>query len=119
MVGAAIFIVVFAGAFFGIQFITKTGIFRVPGVVYYDESLNAGELATLGAIFTEEVDLDKDVTISAKEYSTKPELGEGEFLYEISVPVTDFYDARVDTSEFADGEYEIILVENLDFTKSY
>lgn len=115
--GFVIFAVVFVGAFLGIQFITKTGIFRVPGVVYYDESLTKEELAKLKTIFTEEVDLDKDVTISAKEYSTMPELHEGELLYEISVPVTDFYDARTDTSEFTDDEYKIISVEDLDFTK--
>lgn len=115
--GFVIFAVVFVGAFLGIQFITKTGIFHVPGVVYYDESLTKEELAKLKTIFTEEVDLDKDVKISAKEYSTMPELHEGELLYEISVPVTDFYDARTDTSEFTDDEYKIISVEDLDFTK--
>lgn len=115
--GFVIFAVVFVGAFLGIQFITKTGIFRVPGVVYYDESLTKEELAKLKTIFTEEVDLDKNVTISAKEYPTMPELHEGELLYEISVPVTDFYDARTDTAEFTDGEYETISIEDLDFTK--
>ena len=50
--GLAVFIVVFAVAFLGIQFITKTGIFRVPGVVYYDESLKPEELAKLKTIFT-------------------------------------------------------------------
>ena len=117
MAGLIIFAVVFVGAFFGIQFFTKTGIFRVPGVVYYDESLSADELATLKTIFTEELDLDKNVTITAKEYSEMPELGEGEFLYEILVPVTDFYDVRTDVNEFTDGEYETIPVESLDFTR--
>lgn len=109
--------VMFAGAFFGIQFFTKTGIFRVPGVVYYDESLKPEELAKLQTIFTEEVDLDKDVTISAKEYTVKPELGDGEFLYDIYVPVTDFYEERADTSELTGGEYHTIPLEELDFTQ--
>lgn len=112
-----IFVVVFAGAFFGIQFFTKTGIFRVPGVVYYDESLKPEELTKLQAIFTEDVDLDKDVTISAKEYTVKPELGDGEFLYDIYVPVTDFYEERADTSELTGGEYHTIPLEELDFTQ--
>ena len=56
-----IFGVVFATALFGIQFITKTGFFRIPGVVYYDESLKSEELTKLQAIFTEEIDLDKDL----------------------------------------------------------
>ena len=117
VLGLLAFTIVGVGAFFGFQFITKTGIFHVPGVVYYDESLKVDELATLKTIFTEELVLDKDVTISAEETNTKPTLGEGEFLYEILVPVTDFYDARVDVSEFADGGYETISVADLDFTK--
>ena len=40
LVAVVLFAVMFAGAFLGIQFVTKTGIFRIPGVVYYDESLN-------------------------------------------------------------------------------
>ena len=115
--GLIIFVVMFAGAFFGIQFFTKTGIFRVPGVVYYDESLKPEELTKLQAIFTEDVNLDKDVTISAKEYTTKPELSEGEFLYDIYVPVTDFYEERMDTGELTGGEYHTISLEELDFTQ--
>lgn len=115
--GLLIFVVVFGGAFFGIQFFTKTGIFRVPGVVYYDESLKPEELSKLQAIFTEEIDLDKDLKISAKEYTIKPELGEGEFLYDIYVPVTDFYEERVDTSELTGGEYHTISIDELDFTQ--
>ena len=112
-----VFAVVFAVAFFGIQFFTKTGVFRVPGVVYYDESLKPEELAKLQAIFTEDVELDKDVTISAKEYTVKPELGEGEFLYDIYVPVADFYEERTDVNELTGGEYHTISIEELDFTQ--
>ena len=91
LVGLIVFLLVGLGAFFGIQFFTKTGIFRIPGVVYYDETLNETELEELGQIFTEEVDLDKDVYISAKNYLVEPELNDGEFLINISVPTTDFY----------------------------
>ena len=45
--GLGIFALVFAGTFFGVQYFTKTGIFRIPGVVYYDESLNDDELTVL------------------------------------------------------------------------
>ena len=34
--GLIVFALVFAGTFFGVQYFTKSGIFRVPGVVYYD-----------------------------------------------------------------------------------
>lgn len=90
------FIIVGAGVFFGVQYITKTGIFRIPGVVYYDESLNDEEKELFASIFTEEIDLDKDVTISARDELKLPDLNEGEFLYSIRVPVTDFYEFSVD-----------------------
>lgn len=85
------FAVVFGLVFFGIQFFTKTGIFKVPGVVIYDESLSTKEQEVLARIFNDEIELNKDVTISAKNYLTQPELKDGEFLYEILVPVGDFY----------------------------
>lgn len=121
-----IFVAVFVGVFFGIQFFTKTGLFRVPGVVYYDESLNDDELALLKTIFTEEIDLDKDVNISANNYLDKPELHEGEFLYNIAVPVTDFYSTETNiTVESADElftnciecNYKIIDLDDLNFSK--
>lgn len=116
------------GVFFGVQWFTKTGVFRIPGVVYYDESLNSDELAKLEAIFTEEVDLDKDVYISAEYLFSKPELAEGEFLDEVQVPVTDFYSTEtgitVEKPEFlfADAytngaNYKMIDVDKLDFTQ--
>ncbi len=112
-----IFVLVFGIVFLGIQFFTKTGIFHVPGVVTYDESLNDEERALLESIFTEEVLLDKDVAISAYESSNKPELSEGEYLYSIFVPVTDFYETRNDTSEFSEGEYQMITIDDLDSTQ--
>ena len=115
-------------ALFGIQFITKTGFFRVPGVVYYDESLSETELEELKSIFTEEVDLDKDVKISAYDTFEKPEAKSGEYIYNIYVPVTDFYstDTNIEADEpsklFADAyegtvAHDMIPVEQLDFTK--
>ena len=125
-VGLIMFVLVFAGTFFGVQYFTKSGIFRVPGVVYYDESLNDEELTFFGNIFTEEVDLDKNVTISARNELTLPELKDNEFLYSIYVPVTDFYStensievASVDElfSNCIDCNYELVSIDNLDFTR--
>ena len=105
-------------AFFGIQFMTKSGMFKEPGAVYYDESLNADELKLLKAIFTDDVKLEKNVRISAREEKVlNRELGANEFVDEILVPVTDFYETRSDITEFTDGEYEYIPVGELDFTK--
>ena len=66
LIGFLCFAILFAGVFFGVQFFTKTGIFRIPGVVYYDENLDDNEYAFLAEIFNETVDLDKDVTISIR-----------------------------------------------------
>ena len=116
-----VFVVVALGAFFGIQFFTKTGIFRIPGVVYYDESLNDKELAELHKIFTEEVDLDKDVTITAANYLEYPSLANGEFLISVRVPVADFY--SLDTNYDLENADAITTAENfieigdLDHTK--
>ncbi|MBQ6461008.1 CapA family protein [Candidatus Saccharibacteria bacterium] len=124
--GLGIFVLVFVGTFFGVQYFTKTGVFRIPGVVYYDESLNDDELAVLAEIFTDEIDLDKDVTISARNELALPELHEGEFLYNIYVPVTDFYSiengitvASADElfTNCLDCSYKLIPVDDLDFTR--
>ncbi len=102
-----IFAIVATATTFLIMFITKTGVFRIPGKVIYDESLNEGEISKLQSIFTKEVDLDKDVTISATETLEKPDLKTGEFLLNIYVPVTDFYstETSIDSAEyFIDGK---------------
>ncbi|MBQ2622956.1 CapA family protein [Candidatus Saccharibacteria bacterium] len=128
LVAIILFVVMFGGAFFGIQFFTKTGVFRIPGVVYYDESLSEDEIQLLKNIFTEEVDLDKDVTISAKYSLEKPTLSDGEYLYRTEVPVTDFYSLDTNitvedpTSLFVDGsqseiDFSMIDINELDASK--
>ena len=123
-----VFALVSLGVFFGIQFFTKTGVFRIPGVVYYDDNLSAEELAILKEIFTEEVDLDKDVTISAENYLESPELGEGEFLVSVRVPVTDFYslENNIDAANVGEAlseenmaahNYKMVDIGDLDHTK--
>ena len=110
--------------FFGAQFITKTGVFKIPGVVYYDESLNENEIAVFDSIFNEEIVLDKDVTISARNELVLPELNSNEFLYEIYVPVVNYYsvggDLTVSTADelftnCLDCNYKLIDVNNLDY----
>ena len=123
-----IFGAVFVTALFGIQFITKTGFFRIPGVVYYDESLNDSELEVLHSIFNDEVVLDKDVTISAYDVFEKPESLNNEYIYNIFVPVTDFYNTELNinidepSKAFLNNQeetfsYELIPLEELSFNK--
>ncbi len=102
-----LFLLVASSTTLGVQFFTKTGLFRIPGVVIYDESLNETEIETLKAVFTEDIDLDKNVTISAIESLQKLEEKSGQFLANIYVPVTDFYSTKSSISSetnFIDGK---------------
>ena len=111
-----LFGVVFGLAFVGIQYFTKMGIFKVPGVVYYQEDeLDPGVVKLIQRIFTDEVELDKDVTITMRNTTEYPDLQEGEYIYQITVPVTDFDDVRTDRNEV--DEAEMISLDELDFTK--
>lgn len=113
------FFVMFFAVFFGVQFITKTGVFKIPGVVEYDASLFEAEVDMLENIFAEKV-LDADVKISAKNVLELPELNSNEFLYEIYVPVTDFYDFNdeisAESAEEVFSNYNTIPVEELDYS---
>lgn len=119
------FVVIFCLVFVGVQFATKTGMFRVPGVVKYDESLSDEELTKLKAVLTDEIELDEDVTISATNYLELPTLSDGEFLVAVEVPVTDFYSLEKNIAVQSVDEltpncncgYELIDVSELDFTK--
>ena len=111
----ALFALVFGVVFVGVQYLTKTGLFHQPGVVEYGDGLTEEDLAVLKGIFTDEVVLDQDVKISSWDSLSRPELKEGEYLYEVTVPVTDFLDARTDKNEF--DEVEMISVEDLDAKK--
>ena len=118
------FAIIFVGVFFGVQFFTKTGVFRVPGVVYYDENLTDDERAMLAQVFVKELDLDKDVEIKVRNTLSLNEVAENEYLYNIYVPVTDFYSTETDVdAETADAlmtncldcSYKLIPVGELDF----
>ena len=125
---AGVFVIVFIAVFFGVQFFTKTGVFHVPGVVHYDDSLSEAEKNTLQGIFTDEIVLDSDVTVSARYTLEKPELQTGEYIYNIYVPVADFYstDTNVDISDpnsafiengTSEMSYIFVPIEELDFKK--
>lgn len=113
--------------FVGAQWVTRTGFFKIPGVVKYDESLNDDEKELLTSIFTEDVILDKDVTIKAEYSLERPTDQVGSYIYNIYVPVTDFYstDTNIDISDaenlFADAyqmniQYKMIPIDELGFS---
>lgn len=100
------------GAYFGITWWNQTGIFTKPGAIIVDASLTSEEKAFVDANLTN-LELAKDVTISAKRTSTLDDSG---LLYNISVPVTDFYDSRTSVT-LAEAEQET-LVPILELTAS-
>ena len=119
------FVLIFVAVFFGVQFFTKTGLFRVPGAVIYDESLGDELISELSAIFTDEVDLDRDVTISIRDTLELSGLKENEVLYEVLVPVANFYSTETNVEVGSTDElfnncedciYKMISVRNLDHT---
>ncbi len=119
------FIFITLGTFFGVQFFTKTGIFRIPGVVYFDGPFDEETQTKLSEIFNENVDLDKDVHISTYNSFAKNNLVEGEFLYKIYVPVSNFYSLgegiiAENPDELLNNEsteYSLIDFNDLDFKK--
>ena len=126
IISAVCFLGVFAGVFFGVQFATKTGIFKIPpGVVYYDDSLSDEEKAELMAVF-DGVELKKDVKILAWETLELDDLNANQFLKSVKVAVTNFYnfDNKIEVSkvselyEKCDGEScEMISASDLNYTK--
>ena len=74
----------------GWMWYTKTGIFHTPGNVGYADSLSPEQQATLDEIFAgnTELELDHDVVISLE---TNTKLNPDLPIYDIRVPVTDFY----------------------------
>ena len=126
MIGGLLAVAVIAvGVCFLVQWFTKTGVFRIPGVVYFDDSLSEEEVTVFRQVFDDELDLDKDVYIGARNELALPELGENEYVYNIYVPVADFYSLETNVeAESADVllqnnclecGYKMVPVEDLDF----
>ena len=117
------FVAAFAVVFFGVQLVTQTGIFRRVGTVYYDKSLTDGEVEKISGVLGDEAKITRDVWTSAYSTLGAAELAENEYIYNIYVPVADFYstldDIEVaDVSELKfdceeDCEYRMIPVDEL------
>lgn len=112
LITVVLLVLVGTGAFLGMQYYTKTGIFKIPGVVYYDESLDDDELAQLEMIFSDEIELDEDVAISAYYALERPDEVVGEFIDRIYVPVTDFYSTETNVTAESPEELMTNLAQN-------
>lgn len=81
-----------------------------PGEITYDASLTPAEQAFI-ANAVEEVKLDNDVMVSAETMLQRPE-GEDTLVYDILVPVTDYYDVRSDIASDAE-DLKLISINDL------
>lgn len=94
----ASFILILAGltSFFGIQFFTRTGIFHshVAGKINYNASLDAETQAAFTAKLAN-LELEQDVNI---ELYRSTSLNTNDLLYNIYLPVTNFYSSISDIS---------------------
>lgn len=104
----------FTGVFFGMQYLKKTGIFKQVGTITYDDSLIESEKDFLKKYFTEDFEVSNNLTISAFETTDISSLESNELVYEVNVPIADFYDTRSDISDLSEEEYEFVPLDQLD-----
>ena len=94
LAGGLCFIVGGCLSFLGILFFLKTGIFKIPGEIVFDESVSDKETY---ATTLADIELDKNVNIS-EFYDDENKAGEADnsrvFLMDVLVPVVDFYEPK-------------------------
>lgn len=97
LIGFSVFLVSAALACLGFLYFTKKGPFKIPGVLTLDSTLNESEISFINSILPEDLVLETDLEISASSSLTPPS-SEFTFLYDIFVPVTDFYSVETSIS---------------------
>lgn len=97
-----IFIIVAVAVFFGIQFITKTGAFKVYGTLNISDNVPADVKAALSSVTANETKIEHDIKVNVDYSFEYPQylecniqLGcQVNLLYDVLVPITDFYDPK-------------------------
>lgn len=108
---AVTLIVIGLAIFFGVQLVTKTGLFHQPGKLVFDDSMTevSRDFITEN---TKNLELKSDLTISAKTTTTTL-TDNNTVLYDILVPVTDFYNP-VNSVSVADAQAgNLVSIRNL------
>lgn len=113
-------IIVGAAGVFGFQFFTKTGIFHIPGKLVFDENIPAEAQNKISDQLSE-IELDQDITVelSRTTKSNSDSESSHSFLYNIYVPVTDFYNpmSSISASEIdnaiTEGSISLIPISEL------
>ena len=127
IVGAVCFLIAAGLGFFGVQFFTKTGFFKVPGELRFADEILDSEAEIYRGQFTE-IELDKDLIFSTFFGDSLRAEKEGDenaeyFLVDVFVPTGDFYETRDSISSeefnnlFESGNASVISVRELDDTK--
>ena len=86
-----IFLFVSFLSFFGIQFLTKTGFFKVPGELIFSDNFTESEKEFYQNLFSKS-ELDKNLELSLETVEQKKSDPKNSYLLDILVPTTDFYE---------------------------
>ncbi|MBQ8996503.1 CapA family protein [Candidatus Saccharibacteria bacterium] len=120
-VGFLCFLLAGGLGFFGVQFVTKTGIFKVPGVVRFSESFPDSEAEKIAALFEpEEIELDKDLVFYYTEMLDETLAAENSYLADIFVPTAEFYSTETSLtaeefqSRYEAGDSSVVSIKDLD-----
>ena len=126
-----IFIIVAVAAFFGIQYFTKSGMFKVYGKLEIAENVPKDIKSKLTSISDGEDKIERDIAInmnysleSPKKLNCDATLGcEANLLYDILVPVADFYNSNNaisanEVSAKANDHFEAYLTQRSTYDNS-
>ena len=102
-----LFLLFAALSFFGIQFFSKTGFFKIPGKLVFSEDFPDAEKAYYETLFSD-AELKKDLKLSLETTSAK-KTSETSLLLDVLVLTTDFYDP---VSNISASEAALRLKEN-------
>lgn len=115
--GAIVTTVVVIGLalFFGVQLITKTGVFHQPGQVIFAETATEQNRDFVTTNLPTDLELKENVTVGAVSLTNTSD-DPTYLLYNILLPVTDFYSSETNISAENAKNGNLISVWDLDFT---
>ena len=108
-------VVIGLAIFFGAQLITKTGVFREPGKLVFAETITEQNHDFVVNNLPEDLDLTEDLIIGATTLTHKSD-NPTYLLYNVLLPVTDFYDSTSNISIDAARQGTLISVWDLEPT---
>lgn len=118
IIGFLCFLIAGGAGFVGVQYFTKTGLFKIPGKLLFSESFPDLEAEKIQERFAE-TELEADLTLS---YTVEPKAvgGENYYLQGVFVPTTDFYSTveSITSDEFRalyeERDPSVVSIDKLD-----